>query len=135
VDDFFIGGTPLDDAPLVFLVYICAEGTGAMEVPLTCLPALPRIAFAVIVGVLFISRPDVDVDGMFNDVLGSSGEAQGDGDAGGPTGSMLNDVEATGSTNEGGGISQLSSISRLSFLFFLFLLPFSFSPLTPFTFL
>jgi len=83
---FFIGGTPLDDAPLVFLVYICAEGTGAMEVPLTCLPALPRIAFAVIVGVLIISRPDVDVDGMFNDVLGSSGEVQGDGDAGGPTG-------------------------------------------------
>jgi hypothetical protein len=62
-----------------------------------------------VVGVLIISRPDVDVDGMFNDVLGSSGEVRGDGDAGG--GSMLNDVEATGSTNEGGGIFQLSSIS------------------------
>jgi ABC-type Na+ efflux pump permease subunit len=100
------------------------------------------MAFAVIVGVL-IPRTDDDVTP--NGVLASSGEAQGDGDAGGLNGTISNDLEleAAESTKRGGGTSQLSSISRLtiaslSFLLLLFFFPFSFSEkelLLPFTYL
>ena len=143
---FFIGETPFD-VPLAFAwVYACAEGAvavtaGAAEMPLTYLPALPSVAFAV-VGVLIISRPEVDV---VPNVLLSFCEARGDGDAGGPCCNVLNDLELelTESTTFDGGTSQLSSISRLaiaslSFLLFLFPFPFSFSEkglLVPFTYL